>query len=321
MVFLLSAKRWPGFICLIVCGSIWSLIAASPPQRTSSIPVVRFASGRSALRIPFELHNNHIYLRVGVNSSEPLLFILDTGAVSIISRQRAESLGLKFRGSDQGYGAGENQIDASIVAGLSLHLAGVTLLRQSLLGVQMENITALDHPVDGILGSSFFHRFVVEIDYAAQIINLYSPRSYRYAGRGERIPLVMAGELIFIRARVKPSHRAPVRGLFEIDTGGGHALILNKPFVEKHNLLTPAQREKSVLVGGLGGLSSVVMGAVENLQIGRRTIDNPNTLFSLATDGMLASGEFEGNIGNDILRRFKIVFNYSRHLMILESNS
>jgi hypothetical protein len=63
------------------------------------------------------------------------------------------------------------------------------------------------------------------------------------------------------------------------------------------------------------------MGAVENLQIGRRNIDNPNTLFSLATDGMLASGEFEGNIGNDILRRFKIVFDYSRHLMILESNS
>jgi len=319
MVFLFSGTRWPGFICLIVCGSILSPVAASPTQ--SSIPVVRLASGRSALRIPFELHNNPIYPRVGVNNSAPLLLILDTGAVPIISRQRAESLGLKFRGSDQGYGAGENQIDASVVAGLTLHLAGVTLLRQSLLAVQMENISALDHPVDGILGSSFFHRFVVEIDYAAQIINLYSPRSYRYAGRGERIPLVMAGELIFIRARVKPSHRAPVRGLFEIDTGGGHALILNKPFVEKHNLLTPAQREKSVLVGGLGGLSSVVMGAVENLQIGRRTIHNPNTLFSLATDGMLASGEFEGNIGNDILRRFKIVFDYSRHLMIVESNS
>jgi hypothetical protein len=130
----------------------------------------------------------------------------------------------------------------------------------------------------------------------------------------------MDGELIFIRARVKPSDRASLRGLFEIDTGGNHALILNKPFVERHNLLTSAQREKSVLVGGIGGSSRVVMGAVENLQLGRRNIDNPSTLFSLATDGMLANGEFDGNIGNDILRRFKIVFNYSRRFMILESN-
>lgn len=321
MIFLLSANRWLSFICLIVCGSNLSPIAASPPQRTSSIAVVRFASGRSALRIPFELHNNHIYLRVGVNTSEPLLFILDTGASSIISRQRAVSLGLKFRGSERGFGAGENPVEASIVEGISLHLAGVTLSRQSLSAVQMENIPGLDHPVDGILGSSFFRRFVVEIDYPAQIINLYSPRGYRYAGRGERIPLLMDGELIFIRARVKPSNRTPVQGLFEIDTGGNHALILNKPFVERHNLLTPAQREESVRVGGLGGSSRVVMGTVENLQIGRRNIDNPNTLFSLATDGMLASGEFEGNIGDDILRRFKIVFDYSRRLMILESNS
>ena len=62
------------------------------------------------------------------------------------------------------------------------------------------------------------------------------------------------------------------------------------------------------------------MGAVENLQLGRRNIDNTSTLFSLATDGMLANGEFDGNIGNDILRRFKIVFDYSRRFMILESN-
>ena len=130
----------------------------------------------------------------------------------------------------------------------------------------------------------------------------------------------MDGELIFIRACVKPSNRASIRGSFEIDSGGNHALFLNKPFVERHSLLAPAQRERSVLVGGIGGSSRVVMGAVENLQLGRRSVDNPSTLFSLATDGMLANGEFDGNIGNDILRRFKIVFDYSRRFMILESN-
>lgn len=50
-----------------------------------SMADVRFAPGRSALKIPFKLHNNHIYLRVGVNKSQPLWFLLDTGAANIIS--------------------------------------------------------------------------------------------------------------------------------------------------------------------------------------------------------------------------------------------
>ena len=308
-------------LLLVPCG-IFLSVEAQQARRTPVVPEVRFDSGRSACGIPFELHNNHIYLQVRVSNSEPLFFILDTGASSVIGRKRAELLGLRFRGGERGFGVGENSVEASIVERVSLRLPGVTLSRQSLAAIPLETLQlSLGHTVDGILGYSFFHHLVVEIDYAARIIKLYSPKGYKYRGRGERIPLLMDGELIFIRARVKPSHRAPVRGLFEIDTGGGHALILNKPFVERHNLLTPAQREKSVLVGGLSGSSRVVMGTAENLQIGRRNIDNPNTLFSLATDGMLASGEFEGSIGNYILRRFKIVFDYSRRLMIWEPNS
>ncbi|HKV37230.1 MAG TPA: hypothetical protein VJP89_23005, partial [Pyrinomonadaceae bacterium] len=50
---------------------------------------VRFASGKSALNIPFKLLNNHIYLQVSVNDAEPLWFLLDTGAANIINRRHA----------------------------------------------------------------------------------------------------------------------------------------------------------------------------------------------------------------------------------------
>jgi hypothetical protein len=35
---------------------------------------------------------------------------------------------------------------------------------------------------------------------------------------------------------------------------------------------------------------------------------------------LLASDEFAGNIGNDVLRRFRVIFDYSRRSMVLESN-
>jgi hypothetical protein len=41
-------------------------------------PGVRFVSGQSALKIPFELSNNFILLQVRVNDSRPLWFIFDT---------------------------------------------------------------------------------------------------------------------------------------------------------------------------------------------------------------------------------------------------
>ena len=321
MNLLLSGNRFANLLILIACCGLTFQIEAQQSQRKPAVSEVRFDSGKSALGIPFELHNNHIYLRVRVNNSEPLPFILDTGASTIISRTRAESLGLKFNRKEQGFGVGENAIEASLAEGVSLNLPGASLVRQTITAADLEDLQqSLGRTVDGIFGSSFFSRFVVEIDYAAKTINLYAPESYRYKGKAERVPLIVDADsgLIFVRAAVKPSKRAPIKGLFEVDTGGAHALILNSPFVKRNNFLTAAQKTNSVSIGGFGS-SRAVAGTIESLLLGSSNhIENVNTFFSLATGGMLSNAEFDGNIGNDILRRFKVVFDYSRHSMFLE---
>jgi hypothetical protein len=324
MMTLAPPYKLARIVLLFMCCGIHAPHAEAQRSRKShAAPEVRFVSGDAARGIPFELHNNHIYVRVGVNDPEPLLFILDTGASSIISRRRAESMGLDLRRGERGYGVGEGSVEAASVRGVSWRLPGVTLSRQSAAVLPLESLQAsLGRPVDGILGYSFFRRLVVEIDYASRVINLYSPRGYRDRGGGERVPLIIDEDsgLIFARARIELPNRAPVDGLFEIDSGGGHALILNRPFVERHNLLTPAQKANPVSVGGVVGSSSAVRGVVEGLRLGRTRVENVGTFFSLAEEGMLASEEFEGNIGNDVLRRYKVVFDYSRRVMILGSN-
>src|ERR1043165_2630284 len=70
-------------------------------QQISS-PNFRFASGQSALKIPFELNNDLIFIRTRVNDSPPLWFLLDTGAeISVIKQSLAQSLGLQFEGKGQ----------------------------------------------------------------------------------------------------------------------------------------------------------------------------------------------------------------------------
>jgi hypothetical protein len=319
---ILSVLRHKFITVLILAGCCGFLCQTEAQQsrKMSIVSEVRFDSGDSALNIPFELHNNHIYLQVNVNDSEPLSFILDTAASSTINRKRAESLGLKSNGRDRGFGVGKNAIEAAFVKGVILKVPGVTLSRQTIATVDLEEIQKAEgHTVHGILGSSFLRYFVVEINYAAKIINLYSPETYRYMGKGERVPINLGSGLVSARATIMPLNRPPIQGLFVIDSGGAHDLILYSPFVKRNTLLTEAQTANAVFIGGLGGSSRAVIGVVGTLQIGRSNIENVNTFFSLATSGGMANEKFDGNIGNGLLRRFKVIFDYSRRSMILES--
>jgi hypothetical protein len=81
-------------LTLIVCvvpSSLPLSVTAQAPKTNASIrkpqqpaPKVRFASGNSALKIPLEIDNNIILMRVSVNGSKPLKFIFDTG----VARER-----------------------------------------------------------------------------------------------------------------------------------------------------------------------------------------------------------------------------------------
>ena len=63
----------------------------STPKPTAAAP--------SEVTIPFELVNRHVMLKVKVNNSRPLWFVLDTGdKYAIIDLDRARELGLNLQG-------------------------------------------------------------------------------------------------------------------------------------------------------------------------------------------------------------------------------
>lgn len=329
-----SSRSWMPFV-------LPAILAFSPGTASAAAPEVRFASGRSALKIPFRMFNNHIYLHVAVNGSAPLWFVLDTGARHIIARKHANALGLKLTPAGQAGGIGEQTQDAFTTEDVSLALPGVTVTQQRFGVIDFANLedcsNELDvdaegrlakrqrsrtgterQPFDGVLGDEFFRRFVVEIDYAARVMNLYDPGSYRYDGRGEAIPLDVRSRSPFVRTQLTSPNAGNVMGLFMIDTGNMSALVLSRPFVESNNLLPPENESTPFEVCGIGGGSMSRMGRLESLRLGSRDVRSPVTLFSQARTGNLAGSDYDGLIGNAILRRFKVIFDYSRSRMILE---
>lgn len=276
--------------------------------------------------IPVEITNdNFILMKASVNGSEPLTFILDTAAGSgfLLDLQRARDLGLKLEGKGSGGGTGEGTFETTSAKGVSLSFSGVELKNQTFVVYPSEKRPSIGRTVDGVLGYKLFSRYVVEIDYAEQIVNLYEPKDYQYTGSGESVPLTILSNLPFVMANVGVSGGNSIEGGFLIDTGAGRfTLILNTPFVETNRLLaiTPKViREPGAQ--GVGGETKLLVGRLNNLQLGHFTLAEPIVHFAQDRKGSLASSEFNGVIGGELLRRFKVVFDYAHKRMILESNA
>lgn len=276
----------------------------------------RFNSGHSALRIPIEIGSGHIFLRVQINNSQPLWFALDTAASrSLLDLTRARQLGLKLLGEPTIIGAG-GSVTGSYARHLSVKLRGTEFRDQTFLTLPLEALSAGEgRAIDGILGYDFFHRFVVEIDYSSKVINLFEPQTYHYRGKGEVIPFTLHSDQPYVRAKLILAEQNQIESEFVIDTGSSNSLMLAKDFVEKNNVLSFVKNRLESQARGVGGEIALIVGRVKRIELGRFTIREPITLFP---NGEITAPGKAGNIGGKILRRFRVIFDYSRLRMILE---
>ncbi len=295
-------------------GAIAPVKNAQSRETSASKADLQFASEQSSERIPFERVGNFIYLRARVNDSEPFWFLLDTGATaSYFDVERAKALGL-----------GSNN---SVKAG-TLSLTGVKLLNQNFILQPPRFGSYNGHASDGLLGFDFISRFVVEIDYVNNTVSLHEPNSYRYSGDGEVVPLTLleddsGGKVPLVRVRITQRGRGPIEGKFIADTAVRSSITFNTPFVNANELLRSAPETLRVPLGG-GAMvreSKQSIGRLPLIQLGRFTFKKPVAVFFQDKQGVVASPEFDGVIGAEILRRFKVIFDYSRQRMILKPNS
>ncbi|MDP9161473.1 MAG: aspartyl protease family protein [Acidobacteriota bacterium] len=262
-------------------------------------------------------------MRAGIDGSKPLAFILDTGAsTTVISDTRAKELGLKLEGRTDATTQG-GSIEASRVKGVSLNISGVEFNNMTLAAIRLSGLEAgLGQRVDGILGYEIFDRFVVEIDYASKIVTFYEPQSYNYSGRGEVIPISIGDNTPFVVGKITGSRI--VEGSFLIDTGAPGILDIASPFAAKHKLLDSVPHTILITSGALlAGRSSGKIARAKSFQMGSFVMKTPVANFSQdaeGTEGNEASTEYGGLIGAEILRRFKLIIDYSRKRIILEPN-
>ncbi|HEY3138179.1 MAG TPA: aspartyl protease family protein [Blastocatellia bacterium] len=277
------------------------------PQQSSS------AQRTTPQRIPVDIPHL-IFASVRVNNSQPLRFILDTASTwTMLDAGQAAALGLKTEGKRSIESAGENRLDITFAKDVSLDIAGVKLV------VGILAVTSIaGKPYVGLIGADLFNKFVVEIDYDQQAVSLYDPRSFKYAGSGESVPLELRDNIPFVTASIATNSHDATRARLDIDTGAAQPLLLTKSFVESNKLLESTKGMLRIGSSGLGGKSSYLIGRARSVKLGRFVFDDWLTGFWQDQTGAGASETRDGVIGNGLLKRFKVILDYLRKRMILE---
>lgn len=286
-------------------------------------PKTEITDTSKAANIPIHLHSTHIFLEVMVNGKGPYAFVLDTGAPrSVVDSRIAEETKLKLAGEIAAGGTGANVRTAHFANNVNLGLPGVNLAKQTIVALSMEDFESiLGHKIDGILGIDLFQNFVVEIDYAASRLRVYSNESFQYNGDGKVVPITVESLICSANATVKLPGREPVEGNFKIDTGSNADARLNSPFVDQHKLTENLTESFETGGYGIGGESSNKVTRIESFEIGGLKFEGPIVLMSQAKQGAGANANFAGVVGGGLLERCNVIFDFKQKRMILRPNS
>jgi hypothetical protein len=285
-----------------------------------------WAAGKHETTVPFTVIDNHVILPVRVNGGEPMNFVLDSGAAATVIMDSRRTRSLALESSSQitvsGVGAGPDPV-AHIVRDTTLALGSLQLEGQSVVYLPMESVpffTDLDDVYfDGVVGAPFFSRFTVAIDYDRKLITFSEPSAAREVdtldGEWRVIPLQIEGGVPYLAAQVTNTHGAPVEVKLLADTGARGALSLTPA---THQDLPPPAAYFETVNQGLSGDVPSHMTMSESLVLGAYPVG------TLPVDYALAGGESEHNsngiLGNEVLSRFNLVFDYHNERLLLSPN-
>lgn len=265
--------------------------------------------------VPIEISRNRVMVPLTINAdTNRYSFLLDSGyGISMIHPGLVESLALKRIGSIDIIGIAGRE-EAGTYDGAVINLGDATYTPRRLASLPSD--ARRRRREDGILGSGFFRRYVVEIDAQAKVMRLHESKSYTYSGKGEILKLEFPKDTPVIEADIIGPKGNSIRARLEIDTGCDGPMCLGSHFVKAHDLLGDAEKTKDGTRSGVGGGAKVRYGNVAQLKFGQLTLDNPKTSFFL--EGSPTDETQAGHIGMPALLKFKAIFDYSRNRLILE---
>ena len=259
-----------------------------------------------------QLYGGVIIIRATVdNFSDTLNFILDTGSGGIsLDSASALALSIPTQQSERTIRgiAGIKQV--RFAYNHRLNLPGLTVDSLDFHINDYEMLSGVyGLKVDGIIGYSFLRRYIIKVDFDEHKITVFPPGSFSYPKGGNLMrPAISALPMQFAYV----SDEKEMYNRFFLDTGAGLCLLLSQQVVDDSAIFKPDKKMYLAVAEGLGGKTNMKMTVAKHFKLGKYRFNNMpvfifDDLYNVTSYPFLA-----GLIGNDLLRRFNLIINYSR---------
>ncbi len=168
-----------------------------------------------------------IYVQALLPDGRPGLFMIDTGAdVNVMNEDTAARLGLEVEEGVYRLSGLSGSTRAGQVTVPDVHLGEAHLTDvEFAVGVRGVSTRARSMPLDGILGMDVWHRFIMELDYPADVLVLHRPGTKKLPKTAA--PLYFDGHAIEAVIEVETGGDVPVTDTIslQVDTGASALLL------------------------------------------------------------------------------------------------
>jgi len=284
---------------------------------------VSWNSKSDKIKIPFELSHNLIIVDVVFNGVK-LKMIADTGASKsiVFSIPNNESMVLK-----------EADLITISGAGISEKVEGYLSTNNKLqIGKYSDNdfeaifvfdrdislVNKLGIPINGILGSSFFKNYLIEIDYQRKKIILHKFSKFKFKENyvESKIEINKDRPYIFLKTKLENSE-FDLKLLFDTGLGDGLWLFENDSIICNSNYFT------DYLGKGLSGDIYGKKSRIEQVRIATNILTNVLVSYPEVTffDKNSTIQNRNGLLGGEVIKRFNWIIDYKRQMIYFKKNN
>ncbi|HYH55330.1 MAG TPA: aspartyl protease family protein, partial [Anseongella sp.] len=312
--------------------ALLTLLILAPLHGICQRPFKFIQEQRRKVSIPFLFERNLVIVPVYINDFGPFNFILDTGVSILIitDPDLRDSIGLEGnrRITIRGLGEGED-LDADIIPRMKVrigkteaaYLAGAVIDKDHF---HLSNYIGI--PIYGIIGYDFFSSFTVKINYVTSRLSVYHPDKFALdkligSKNYQPVPLLIENQRPYLVTQIQMNDGTSISSKLIIDSGAGHPILLEPG--SNPGISVPDTSVAAMLGVGLNGPIHGHLGRLNSLYIGDYEIINPIASFP-DYDTVLHKAygvHRNGNIGNEVLKRFNVIFDYPRSRMLLKPNN
>lgn len=279
-------------------------------------------SSKLITRFPFTtLSGGIIIIQVRLGDfPDTLNFILDTGSGGVsLDSSTVHYFHLPITPTERRLRGIGSMRKISYVMNQTLHLPNLDVEHLDIHINDYDLLTSVyGVKIDGIIGYSFLSRYIVKIDYDNNIVEVWSPGKIRYPRGGILLKPVINGIPVF-DASIIDGNSSLSR--FYFDTGAGLCLLMSETFEKDSSIIAKDKKIISTQAEGIGGKTPMKLTTVKQVKIGKYKFKKVPAHIFRDEYNVTAYPSLGGLIGNDLLRRFNLVINYSEKEIHLKPNS